>query len=398
MPEQKKKIRLAFAPCADYTPRNLRSALEHVLQPQFEAAGGVSGKSVMLKPNLLAWRRDNDPQAVNPRFIVETAKVFLDAGASRVAILENPAVQTVPQILRAMGIADELKSLGVASANFRNYIKQPPLDAVFFRNLEIADEFREYDFVADLANAQTHGMMTLTFCVKNLFGLVNGGDRLAWHLAVGRDYDKFADMLLDLYLVVRPAFNLLDAVTCMEGNGPGAGTPADRYFIAGGTDALALDAVAARVLGVDPDSLHIIKRAKSRGLFPAPETVDNPDPLPVCEPLALPDRPVMDMAQMHLGVGIPKWMQKPLYRLMVVNPVLDPAKCVGCGVCVKMCPPKSLKLSGGKPAFDLPHCIRCFCCQEHCPKGAITPRMTRTMRFVKAVDRLFRGHSSAESK
>lgn len=397
-PEQKKTIRLAFAPCADYTPQVLRPALEHVLRPQIEATGGVSGKSVMLKPNLLAWRRDNDPQAVNPRFIVETAKVFLDAGASRVAILENPAVQTTPQILRAMGIADELKSLGVASANFKNYIKQPPLDAVFFRNLEIANEFREYDSVADLAKAKTHGMMTLTFCVKNLFGLVNGGDRLAWHLAVGRDYDKFANMLLDLYLVVRPTFNLLDAVTCMEGNGPGAGTPTDRHFIGGGTDALALDAVAAKVLGVDPDTLHIIKRAKARGLFPAPETVDNPDPLPVCAPLALPDRPVMDMAQMHLGVGIPKWMQKPLYKLMVVNPVLDPAKCVGCGVCVKMCPPKSLKLSGGKPAFDLPHCIRCFCCQEHCPKGAITPRMTRTMRFVKAVDRLFRGGGSVKSK
>ena len=396
-PEQQ-KIRLAFAPCADYTPQVLRPALEHVLHPQIEAAGGVSGKSVMLKPNLLAWRRDNDPQAVHPQFIVETAKVFLDAGASRVAILENPAVQTAPQILRAMGIADELKSLGVASANFTNYRKQPPLDAVFFRNLEIANEFREYDFVADLAKAKTHGMMTLTFCVKNLFGLVNGGDRLAWHLAVGRDYDKFADMLLDLYLVVRPTFNLLDAVTCMEGNGPGAGTPADRHFIAGGTDALALDAVAARILGVDPDTLHIIKRAKARGLFPAPETVDNPDPLPVCEPLALPDRPVMDMAQLHLGVGIPKWMQKPLYKLMVVNPVLDPAKCVGCGVCVKMCPPKSLKLVNSKPAFDLPHCIRCFCCQEHCSKGAITPRMTRTMRFVKAVDRLFRGGGTTESK
>ena len=154
-PEQQKRIRLAFAACADYSPQALRPALEHVLQPQIEEAGGVSGKSVMLKPNLLAWRKDNDPQAVHPRFIVETAKVFLDAGASRVAVLENPAVQTTPQILRAMGIADELKSLGVASANFRNYIKQPPLDAVFFRNLEIANEFREYDFVADLAKAKT---------------------------------------------------------------------------------------------------------------------------------------------------------------------------------------------------------------------------------------------------
>ncbi len=384
-----KRIRLAFAPCPDYSAQNLRPALEHVLHPQIEAAGGVSGRSVMLKPNLLAWRKDNDPQAVHPRFIVETAKVFLDAGASRVAILENPAIQTAPQVLRAMGIADELKALGVTSANFSNYKKQPPLDAICFRNLEIADEFREYDFVADLAKAKTHGMMTLTFCVKNLFGLVNGGDRLAWHLAVGRDYDKFADMLLDLYLVVRPAFNLLDAVTCMEGNGPGAGTPADRHFIAGGTDALALDNVAAKVLGVDPDTLPLIKRAKARGLLADPATVDIPDPLPVCEPLALPDRPVLDMAQMHLGVGIPKLLQKPLYKLLVVNPVLDPSKCVGCGVCVKMCPPKSLKLVDSRPAFDLPHCIRCFCCQEHCPKGAIEPRMTRTMRFVKAVGKLF---------
>ena len=388
-PSPEKRIRLAFAPCADYSPENLRPALEHVLHPQIEAVGGVSGKSVMLKPNLLAWRRDNDPQAVHPQFIVETAKVFLDAGASRVAILENPAIQTAPQVLKAMGVADELKKLGVASANFANYKKQPPLDAVCFRNLEIADEFREYDFVADLAKAKTHGMMTLTFCVKNLFGLVNGGDRLAWHLAVGRDYDKFADMLLDLYLVVRPAFNLLDAVTCMEGNGPGAGTPADRHFIAGGTDALALDNVAAKVLGVDPDTLPLIKRAKARGLLADPATVDIPDDLPVCEPLALPDRPVLDMAQMQLGVGIPKLLQKPLYKLLVVNPVLDPAKCVGCGVCVKMCPPKSLKLVDSRPAFDLPHCIRCFCCQEHCPKGAIEPRMTRTMRFVKAVGKLF---------
>ena len=384
-----KTVRLAFAPCADYTPENLRPALEHVLHPQIEAAGGVSGKSVMLKPNLLAWRKDNDPQAVHPRFIVETAKIFLDAGASRVAILENPAIQTAPQVLRAMGIADELKSLGVTTANFANYKKQPPLDAVFFRNLEIADEFREYDFVADLAKAKTHGMMTLTFCVKNLFGLVNGGDRLAWHLAVGRDYDKFADMLLDLYLVVRPAFNLLDAVTCMEGNGPGAGTPADRYFIAGGTDALALDNVAARILGVEPNELHLIRRAKARGLLPDPETVDIPDELPVCEPLKLPERPVMDMAQMQLGVGIPLWAQNFLHKALVVNPKLNPDKCVGCGVCVKMCPPKSLKLAKGKPVFDLPHCIRCFCCQEHCPKGAIEPRMTRTMRTVKAIGRLF---------
>jgi len=385
-----RRIRLAFAPCPDYSEQSLRPALERVLTPQIEAVGGVSGKSVMLKPNLLAWRKDNDPQAVNPRFIVETAKIFLDAGASRVAVLENPAVQTAPQVLKAMGILDELKSLGVTAANFGDYKKQPPLESVCYHNLEIANEFREFDFVADLAKAKTHGMMTLTFCVKNLFGLVNGGDRLAWHLAVGRDYDKFADMLLDLYLVVRPDFSLLDAVTCMEGNGPGAGTPTDRFFVAGGTDALALDHDAAKILGVDPATLPLFRRAVARNLMPDPAIIDRVGDVPVCEPLALPDQPVMDMAQLHLGVGIPKHLQKILHRALVVNPKLDPKKCVGCGVCVRMCPPKSLRLVDGKPAFDLSHCIRCFCCQEHCPKGAIEPRMTRTMRVLKAVDRFFR--------
>ena len=57
-----RRIRLAFASCPDYSEQALRPALERVLTPQIEAVGGVSGKSVMLKPNLLAWRKDNDPQ------------------------------------------------------------------------------------------------------------------------------------------------------------------------------------------------------------------------------------------------------------------------------------------------------------------------------------------------
>ena len=155
------------------------------------------------------------------------------------------------------------------------------------------------------------------------------------------------------------------------------------------TDALALDYDAAKILGVDPATLPLFRRAVARNLMPDPAIIDRVGDVPVCEPLALPDQPVMDMAQLHLGVGIPKHLQKILHRALVVNPKLDPKKCVGCGVCVRMCPPKSLRLVDGKPAFDLPHCIRCFCCQEHCPKGAIEPRMTRTMRFVKAVGKLF---------
>lgn len=50
---------------------------------------------------------------------------------------------------------------------------------------------------------------------------------------------------------------------------------------------------------------------------------------------------------------------------------VDPARCVGCGACVKQCPVENLSLQGGKA---VPHgdCALCYRCVNLCPKQAIT--------------------------
>lgn len=367
-----------YAACPDYTPANLRSALERILTEQLRGSGGVSGKRIMLKPNLLAWRHEDDIACVHPAVIVETARLFLDAGARQVALLENPAVQTAPAIIRSMGIDEELKRLNVYVANFTDYRRLPLPPEVRFHNLELAAEFQEYDAVADIAKAKTHAMMILTLCVKNLFGLVKGSERMGWHLAVGRDFEQFADMLLDLYLAVRPCFNILDAVVCMEGNGPGSGTPAHRGFLAGAADSLALDASAAEILGVP--NLLLLRNAEKRGLD---LSFENRGEIPSAAPLKRPDPPGI---MTEWGVFLPPFLKGFLRECVISKPRLDPALCIGCGLCAKMCPPQSLKLRDGKPVFDLPNCIRCYCCQEHCPKGAITPHKTLSMRLAEKVE------------
>ena len=370
-------VRAAYARCASYRDRRLlRAAIEQVLAVQIEDfPGGVSGKRIMLKPNLLAWRREEDVACVHPAFLLESARAFLDAGASEVAILENPAVQTAPAIIRSMGIADELASMNVRVANFEHFEKASLPANARFRNLELAREYLDFDAVCDIAKAKTHGMMTLTLCVKNLFGLVGGSGRMGWHLAVGRDFAMFADMLLDIYLTVCPRFNLLDAVVCMEGNGPGSGAPTPRGFVAGASDALALDASAAPLLGVE--DLLLLRSAERRGLLtPFLYAGDVPER----NPLLLPDPPGM---LTEWGVPLPPFLKDRLRNWIISKPLLDPEKCVGCGLCVKMCPPQSLKLKDGRPVFDLPNCIRCYCCQEHCPKGAIVPKKTLPMRGLE---------------
>ncbi len=371
-------FKVSYAKTADYATANLRPALEKVFAEQLRSTGGVSGKRIMLKPNLLAWRHKEDIACVHPAVIVETAKLFLDAGAAKVAILENPAVQTAPSILHSMGIDAELKKLNVSSANFTDYRRLPVPDRVQFHNLELAAEYLDFDAVVNIAKAKTHAMMTLTLCVKNLFGLVKGSERMGWHLAVGKDFAKFADMLLDIYLTVRPQFNLLDAVVCMEGNGPGSGTPAIRGFLAGCTDSLALDASAAETLGVP--ELLLLRNAAERGILPE---FENTGEIPEKNPLKLPDPPGI---LSEWGVTLPPILKNVMRDFVVSKPKLDPNLCIGCGLCVKMCPPQSLKLVNGKPVFDLPNCIRCYCCQEHCPKGAIVPRKTMPMKLAETFE------------
>lgn len=45
-------------------------------------------------------------------------------------------------------------------------------------------------------------------------------------------------------------------------------------------------------------------------------------------------------------------------------------RCVGCGLCTKVCPCNNIELRGGRPEFRH-HCAQCMACVVNCPKRAI---------------------------
>ena len=371
-----------YAHAANYSEAELDAALNAALLPCIGKIGGVEGKKVMIKPNFLEWKGDDKPVCVAPELLLALCRMLKSLGAQMIAVIENPAVKSAPVIVENMGISNELAALGVTVANCADYQRCSMSESSSFHQMELAQEFRNFDLVIDFAKAKTHAMMTLTLAVKNLFGLVRGSERLGWHLAVGRDYERFADMLLDIYSIVKPQISIVDAVVAMEGNGPGSGTPVELNFIACSTDALALDASVASRMGVD--DLLVVKQAQKRSLDTAfTDCGDIPEKFAV----KLPDPPRMGL---EWGVYFPPKLREFLRRNMVARPELDPRCCIGCGVCVEMCPPKSLKLVNNKPVFKLNECIRCFCCQEHCPKGAITSRKTVLMKFADNFEKFIR--------
>ncbi len=377
-----------YSCASSYDEAPLCKALRAVLEPVFKEYGSLEGKKILVKPNLLFSRRQDDPAAVHPAVIEALCRELLDAGAESVTLLENPGTQHVKAILKIMGLEEKLEKMGVAYDDFADYreIKLP--DQCRFRQLKIAREFENFDLVVDLAKAKTHAMMTLTLAVKNLFGLIDSADRLSWHLAVGSDFCRFADLLLDLYLTVKPGISLIDGIVGMEGNGPGSGTPTTSGFLAASTDALALDASVAALLGVPESAFILLRQAAQRHL---PFTYENRGDIPEVAPFKLPDPPGMLNAW---GVWLPPVFKKQLRNLAGSRPFLIPSGCISCGRCVQVCPPQSLKLKKVKgrdlPVFDLDNCIRCYCCQEHCPRGTIEVRPQILNKLLSSLVKLFR--------
>ncbi len=55
------------------------------------------------------------------------------------------------------------------------------------------------------------------------------------------------------------------------------------------------------------------------------------------------------------------------------KPVVDEEKCVGCGVCVQVCPVEVFELVNGKAKpVKADQCIGCRACEAQCAAQAIT--------------------------
>lgn len=55
------------------------------------------------------------------------------------------------------------------------------------------------------------------------------------------------------------------------------------------------------------------------------------------------------------------------------RPIIDPALCVGCGICGDYCPVGCLAVSAAnKSEVDLVYCKGCGICPSVCPKKAIS--------------------------
>jgi uncharacterized protein (DUF362 family) len=221
------------------------------------------GANVIIKPNIcVAYRSYDQAATTNPWVVGALVKLCLEAGASRVRVMDNPFDGTAQQAYKYSGIQQEVEANG-GKMEVMSSIKYTRVDipqGLDFKSASIYDEILNADVLINVPIAKSHSLATLTLGMKNLLGVVQ--NRPGFHSNLGQ-------RLADLSSLIRPALTVVDAVRILTSGGPTGGDPAavqklDTLIVS--PDIVATDAYAATLFGMSGADLDYVVAGAAMGL------------------------------------------------------------------------------------------------------------------------------------
>jgi uncharacterized protein (DUF362 family)/Pyruvate/2-oxoacid:ferredoxin oxidoreductase delta subunit len=369
--------------CPDYEPARVLEAVRRGFAGMdIQALLGdviAQGKAVLLKPNLLLPAAAEKGVTTHPSVFSAVAQALREKGA-RLTFGDSPnGVFTPEAAARKSGLLEAAAALSIPMADFDTGEEVHFPGGVQNKRFTVARSVREAGAIINLPRLKTHSLTGMTGALKNMFGVVPGSLKAEFHIR-HPDAESFSRMIADLNALVPSRLIVMDGIMGMEGNGPGSGTLVPVGLLLFSDDPVAIDAVACRIMGIDPMSVAVIRFAQEMGLGNARASAIElrGDNLQALMPRAF------KMPARSPQEGVPKWAMRMAKDLIVPKPVIDAKACIKCGDCVAACPttPKSLRQSrGAVPVYDYSTCIRCYCCQETCRQGAISLRKAPLSRF-----------------
>ncbi len=117
--------------------------------------------------------------------------------------------------------------------------------------------------ILHLPTVKTHIYTTTTCSMKNAFGGLLNTRRHYTHSVI---HKTLVDLLEIQKEIHSGLFAIADGTTCGNGPGPRTMFPVIKDLILASGDCVALDAVAAKIMGFDPMSIEYIRVAHERGL------------------------------------------------------------------------------------------------------------------------------------
>ena len=224
------------------------------------------GKSVLLKPNLVEPSAAAPHINTHPALVRAVAEVFRAWGARQVFVAEGQGhCRDSDYVLEQSGlgaVVDESRLEFVDLNHDDLFTVRNRFGSTRLRELHLPASLRRADLIVSLPKMKTHHWAGVTLSMKNLFGVMPGV-AYGWPKNV-LHHAGIDGAILDINAAVRPHLAIVDGIVGMEGDGPIMGTPVVAGVLVMGTNLPAVDATAARLMGIDPSRVPHLADADGR--------------------------------------------------------------------------------------------------------------------------------------
>lgn len=229
-------------------------------------------KDILIKLNL-SWTKYFPSCSSEPWQLEALVKTLIDDGYAKEQLfpVENKTVVTNPRkgakknkwlsVLEKYDLLFiPLSEVEWVKYEFREKLLQ--LDKIFPEGIEIPKMFIGKN-VIHLPTVKTHGHSVTTGAVKNAFG---GLLKEVRHYAHKHIHEVLVDLMIMQKELHPGIFTVMDGTVCGDGAGPRTMVPKIQNYILGSGDSVALDAVAAKMMGFDPMEIPYIRMCHERRL------------------------------------------------------------------------------------------------------------------------------------
>ena len=383
------KSRVFVSKCESYSAVKVKESVKGI----FAHFGGAAslfrkGGRIAVKVNLLKSSSPEKAVVTHPSVAFAVCRELQENGM-KPFVIDSTYVgndynsETLKKVYDGCGYLEIFKNSGI-ELNYDTGVSSVKVPkGRFVKYVEIITPITKADAVISLAKGKTHGFTFISASVKNLFGVIPGIVKGGFHSRL-RNIDNFSGMLVDLAEFIKPKFSIIDAVTCMEGNGPSDGTPKDVGYLIASDNPFAADCVFCDMIKFDYRICPVLAKGEDRGLFSKGD-IEITGEYKKIEDFKFPDTFVTAD-----GFVNPSFLFKT-YRLLfkdmlTLKPVIN-KNCIACGLCVKACPEKAIRIKGKRAKIDYKKCIRCYCCHEGCSNSGISFHKGLIYRINKLLKR-----------
>jgi len=255
---------------------------------------------VLLKPNFTCSRDPVSGASTDLRVLEKLVELIRKVGAGEIILAEGAGAIDFKE--EFPGIKSFLYETKIGAIDLNQLPREkfrtiPIPDPCLVKELDIPTVVLESQVIINVPKLKVHPDGIVSLAMKNLMGVLCGrghlekekgvegneediysvDERMRWipgpparlfhNLSITHGPEGFAGAIVDLNTIVSSHLVVLDGTVGMEGAGsPTEGRPVFLDLIIAGDNVVAVDAVAAYIIGFAPERLPHLRLAKEKGL------------------------------------------------------------------------------------------------------------------------------------